>query len=181
MEPLSDPAQEQAAILLSEGRYELGEICEKVEVSRVTLYRWRKDPGFSARVDALSREFAEAALKRGLARKEYRVNTLANAHSKLLTVMEERAADPSLAEIPGGQTGLIVRKAVVSAGALVGYEFEVDTGTLREMRAIQEQVAKELGQLVEKREHTVRSLKDLTDEELAAMAGELAESGAGED
>jgi transposase-like protein len=173
--------KEQAAVLVAEARYEYGEIAEKVGVSVRTLNHWRKDPKFAARVDELSREFAAAALKRGIARKEYRVNTLANIHSKLLSVIEDRATDPDLAGIPGGDTGLIVRKAVVSAGALVGYEFEVDTGTLRELRGIQEQVAKELGQLVEKKEMKIRSLKDLTDEELDAIINDTEESGASSD
>ena len=72
-----------------------------------------------------------------------------------------------------------MRKAVVSAGALVGYEYAVDTGLLREIRGIQEQAAKELGQLVEKQEMKIRSLKDLSDEELDAIIIDLeAEVGA---
>jgi Helix-turn-helix of insertion element transposase len=172
MNPLSNPLQEKAAQLLAEGRYELGEIAEKIEVDRVTLYRWRKDPEFAARVEEISREFAAAALKRGLARKEYRVNTLANLHSKLQEVIEERAADPVLANIPGGQTGLIVQQFKVS-GETVIPEYAIDTGLIKEIRAIQEQVAKELGQLVEKKEMKIRSLEDLSDEELDAIIGDI--------
>jgi transposase-like protein len=173
--------REQAAVLVAEARYEYGEIAEKIGVEVRTLHRWRKDPKFAARVDELSREIRDAALKRAIARKDYRINTLANLHSKLLGVIEARAADPKMAEVPGGDTGLMVKSIVASAGELVGFEYSVDTGTIKELRGIQEQVAKELGQLVEKKEHTVRSLKDLTDVELAALAGELTESGGDED
>ncbi len=73
------PAQlkEQAAQLLAEGRYEYQQIAEMVGVTVRALHKWRKNPKFAARVDELSREFANAALKRGIARKEYRIKTLA--------------------------------------------------------------------------------------------------------
>jgi Helix-turn-helix of insertion element transposase len=175
---LTNEKLEAAAVLVAEDSHSDEQIAAQLGITRSTLATWKTRPEFAARVDEVCSEFAEVALKRGIARKEYRMNTLANMHSKLLTVMEERAADPDLANIPGGNTGLIVRKAVVSAGALVGYEYAVDTGLLRELRAIQEQAAKELGQLVEKRVHRViRNLRDLTDEELAAIV----EAGAEQD
>jgi len=173
------PAQirEQAAQFLAEGRFEYQEIAEKIGITVRALHKWRRDPKFAARVDELSREFSQSALKRAIARKEYRVNVLANKHSELLTVMEERAVDPELAGIPGGKTGLVVRKPVTSKDGICGYEFVVDTGTLKELRSIQEQVAKELGQLVEKKDVKLRSLKDMTDEELAELVAEVSESG----
>lgn len=170
---LTNEKLEEAAVLVAEDSRSDEQIAALLGITRSTLSTWKMRPEFVARVDEVCRELAAAALKRGIARKEYRVNVLANMHSKLLTVMEERAADPDLANIPGGKTGLIVRKAVVSAGALVGYEFAVDTGLLKELRGIQEQAAKELGQLIEKREVKVRSLKDLSDEELDALIGDL--------
>jgi transposase-like protein len=168
---LTNAKREQAAQLIAEGRYEQAEIAETVGVERMSLYRWRKDPKFGARVDEFRRELNEAALKRAVARRQYRVNTLANRHSELLTVIEERAADPDLAKIPGGSTGLMVKTYKVS-GETVMAEYAVDTAMLRELRGIEEAVAKELGQLVEKREHVVRGLKDLSDEELAALIAE---------
>ncbi len=168
---LTNSKLEKAAVLVAEDARSDEQIAAQLGITRSTLATWKSRPEFAARVDEISGEFAEVALKRGIARKAYRVNTLANIHSKLLTVMEERAVDPDLANIPGGKTGLVVRKAVVSAGVLVGYEFAVDIGWIRELRAVQEQAAKELGQLVEKREVKIRSLKDLSDEELDAIIG----------
>jgi hypothetical protein len=168
---LTNSKLEKAAVLVAEDARSDEQIAAQLGIQRSTLAVWKLRPEFAARVDEISREFAEAALKRGIARKAYRINTLANLHSKLLAVIEKRAADPSMADVPGGETGLIVRKAVVSGGVLVGYEYSVDTGTLRELRGVQEQAAKELGQLVEKREVKIRSLKDLSDEELDAIIG----------
>lgn len=181
--------KEQAAELLAEGRYEYSEVSEKVGVDRKTLLRWRKDSKFSARVEQLQKDFNEAALKRGIARKEYRIRVLADKESKLRQVMEERAADESMAKIPGGTTGLIVRKAITSKDGIVGFEYVVDTGTIKALQSIHEQVAKELGQLVEKREvkaDILHSLKDVPDADLDAeletiLEGSSADDGPGDE
>ena len=171
MKTQSKHQQELAAQLVAEARYEYSEIAEKVGVEVRTLYKWRNVPTFAFRVDEISRDFARAALKRGLARKEYRVDCLAKLHSKLLTVIEERAEAEDMQEVPGGKTGLMVRTFKVS-GETVMTEYAVDTGLIRELRAIQEQVAKELGQVVDKHEHKFR-LKDMSDEDLERLAADL--------
>lgn len=169
--------KEIAAQLLSEGRFQNKEIAEKIEVDLKTLFNWKKDEVFAARVAEISREFATAALKRGIARKEYRIDCLANVHSKILTVIEERAGAADMQNVPGGPSGLLVKSYKVS-GETVMTEYAVDTGLIRELRGIQEQVAKELGQLVEKRETKI-SLKDMTDEQLQHLAAELEEPSTG--
>lgn len=164
-----EPQREQAAQLIAEGRYEFGEIAEKVGVDRRTLHRWRKDEDVAARIEELQKEFNEAALRRGIARKEYRIKRLADEESKLLQVLEERAADESMADIPGGTTGFVVRKAITSKDGIVGYEYVVDNGTLKQLQSIREQVAKELGQVVDKREvkaEVALTVKELPDEDL---------------
>jgi hypothetical protein len=164
-------AQEMAAQMVAEGRFEFRMIAETVGIDTATLFRWRRENSFAARVAEISSEFAAAAMKRGIARKDYRIGCLANIHSKLLTVIEERGADPTMALIPGGKTGLVVRQYKIS-GETVMTEYAVDTGTIKELRGIQEQVAKELGQLVEKRETKI-SLKNMTDEQLAELYAEI--------
>ncbi len=90
-------------------------------------------------------------------------------------MIEQRASE--MADVPGGgDTGLLVRQYKVS-GETVMTEYAVDTATIRELRGVQEQVAKELGQLVEKKDIKLRSLKDLTDDELAELIAEIGESG----
>lgn len=162
MRGLKDPIKEQAAQLIAEARYEYGEIAEKVGVDRVTLHRWRKNEKFAARVDQLREELNDAALQRAIARKQYRIGVLADRHSSLLQVIEERAADVTVHSIAGAKTGLLVRSIVASAGEKIGYDYAVDTGTLKELRAIEEQVAKELGQIVDKRELTGKDGGPLT-------------------
>lgn len=189
MEALTDPMREQAAQLLAEGRYEQAEIAQKSGVERMTLWRWRQEPEFAARVEYLQEEFNKAALKRGIARKEYRINVLADKENRLRSVLEARASDPDMSKIPGGETGLLVRKPVASMGVIVGYEYAVDTGTLRELRALHEQVSKELGQLVDRREvkaDVTHSLAKATDEELdseltSILTGSTAADGSGDE
>jgi hypothetical protein len=58
--------------------------------------------------------------------------------------------------VPGGHTGLLVRtvKSVRDGSdTTIVEEFAVDTGLLREMRELELQVSKELGQFIEKHEH----------------------------
>jgi Helix-turn-helix of insertion element transposase len=165
-------AQEQAAQMVAEGRFEFRKIAESVGIDVATLFRWRRDEPFAARVAEISAEFAAAALKRGVARKDYRLSCLANVHSKLLTVIEERGEAEDMQNVPGGKSGLLVKTYKVS-GEMVMTEYAVDTGLIRELRGIQEQAAKEMGQLVEKRE--IRLLKDMTDEELDDLYAQLSE------
>lgn len=153
MARLSDPKKEMAAQYIAEGRLEYGEIAQKVGVERTTLHRWRKEEKFAARVDCLREEFLAAAQDRAIARKDYRLSVLNAKHDKLLTLIEQRAADPTMAEIPGGSTGLVVRQLKVSGETVVS-EFVFDRAVLQELRALEEQAAKELGQFVEKRELT---------------------------
>lgn len=166
---------ERAAVLVAEDHFSDEAIAAKVGVTRRTLTRWRQVPLFTARVQVLTAELADRARHHGIARRERRLAVLQETHNKLLQVIEERAADPGLADVPGGKTGLVLRKPVVFGAKVVGFEYAVDTGTIRELRAVQDQAAKELGQIVERSEHRViRTLDDilreLSDEELESFA-----------
>jgi hypothetical protein len=55
-------------------------------------------------------------------------------HSKLLDVIDARAADPELRKVPGGSTGIVTR------------DFGIDVPAIKEIRAIQLQVVGELGE-----------------------------------
>ncbi|MFP5276963.1 MAG: helix-turn-helix domain-containing protein [Acidobacteriota bacterium] len=173
--------KEEAARLVAEGRLDYGEISEKLGLDRKTFYRWRREPAFDHRVEEILAEITRPARRLAIARKAYRLSVLNRLHVKLETLIEQRAKAHSDV-VAGGDTGLIVRQFKVSGETEVE-EYVFDAAVIREMRAVQEQAAKELGQLVDKHEHKISSLKDLSDEELAAL---LAEDGehlppAGED
>ncbi len=69
---------------------------------------------------------------------------------------------------PGMETGLIVRSYKVAGGQMVE-EFSFDAALLKELRAHEEQAAKELGQWTEKSK-VEHDFTDLTDAELIARA-----------
>ena len=65
-------------------------------------------------------------------------------------MIDERAASPDFAEVPGGTTGLLVKDYKgKDADTLV---YKVDTGLLAELRNHEKQAAEELRQWSEKRE-----------------------------
>lgn len=167
---MSRPLQadkERAAILIAEGRYEYAEIAHKVGISVRALYKWRCDKKFADRVDQLCAEFSARFKRLAIARREMRISVLNQQHTKLLELQDERSKEMD-GSIAGGSTGLLVRQYKVSGENTVT-EYAFDAAVVREIRALEEQAAKELGQLVEKHEHKIRSLKDLSDEELAAI------------
>jgi hypothetical protein len=67
---------------------------------------------------------------------------------KLLEVISERSETLDVANVPAAKTGLVV-KTLKGLGAGDNFkvieEYEVDCPTVREMRALREQVAEEVG------------------------------------
>ncbi len=125
------------------------------------------------RIAAAIAEYRVAIKAEGIANKQNRIDRLNADWLRLQQVIAERAADPTMADVPGGTTGLLVRTVKAlghGADARIVEEYAVDTGLLRELRAHEEQAAKELGQWTEKRELTgkdggaivVRSEPDLS-------------------
>lgn len=143
--------REEAAILLAENNLSDEAIAQRAGVTRRTLANWKLHPEFSARVGDHVGQIQVGMLRLAIAKKHKRLETLDAMHDKLLRVIDERAAEQLNA--PGADTGLVVRQIKqVGAGrdAQIVEEFAVDTGTLRELRALEEQAAKELGQWIEK-------------------------------
>lgn len=167
---------EKAARLLAEDALSDEQIAAECGVSRTALAKWKKKEVFAARVNAISEQYAERALKHGIARRERRLAILNGLHDKMLQVIEERAVDPEFADIPGGTTGLVTKNL---KGIGKGEDFrvvevyEVDTGTLKEIRGTQEQAAKELGQWVDKQERSHKDPRDMTDDELRTFIAKL--------
>lgn len=83
----------------------------------------------------------------------YRVARLHELEGKLWTVIDERANDRQYEEVAGGNTGLIVHDVkAVGAGpsAQLVDVYAVDTGTIKAIQGLYDDVAKELGQRVDK-------------------------------
>lgn len=148
----------RAALLLAENEHSDQEIAASLGIVRATLARWKTDSDFAAQVGDHVGQIQAAMLRHAIAKKHKRLTVLDGLHDKLLTVVEERAADyannAESGDVPaGGGTGLILRQIKqIGSGrdAQIVEEFGVDTGLIREIRAIHEQAAKELGQWQDK-------------------------------
>jgi hypothetical protein len=180
--------QERAAILVAEDYQTDGQIAESIGISRNTLARWKRKPGFEARVKEIAAELCDKALKEGISRRERRLAVQNEAHNKLLTVIAERAKDAELQAVPGGKTGLVC-KTVKGIGKgedfRVVEQYQTDTDTIKAILAIHEQTAKELGQIVERHEvaevdsYQFKSNEDLQAELMQILAKRHAEKQAG--
>lgn len=157
---LKNKRREQAAQLLAEDRLSDIKISELCGVHVTSLYAWKKRPEFKERIEELTQAYADKALKTGLALRERRISELWSRHDKFRQIIEERAADPSLVGVPGGNTGLVVRSTKV-VGKQVYESFSTDTRLSKEMRGIEEQIARELGQWQERIEVEDVSLADV--------------------
>lgn len=154
-----DRRRRKAALLLAEDDLSDVEIARQLGVSRFAIYDWKQHPEFAAEVGDHIGQLQAAMLRYVVAKKRHRMKVLNGLHEKLLTVIDERATDyaekaESGEEIPaGGGTGLVVKQyKQLGSGrdATIIEEFAVDVATVKEIRAVEEQAAKELGQWVEK-------------------------------
>lgn len=163
---------ERAAVLLAADDISDREIAAKLHISRTTLHTWKQHPEFAGRVGGERGQIQAGMLKLAIAKKHERVKVLDDLQTDLLTIRQaraaeyaalaaQRAAEPETkrvsrevfggrGEVPaGGETGLILRtiKQIGSGPmATIVEEFGIDTGMIREIRALHEQAARELGQ-----------------------------------
>jgi transposase-like protein len=124
------------------------EIARQFGVTPRTIYTWAKTKEAQERIAAVKAGVSEATKHLAIADKARRIETLDTLHSKLLTVVDERAVDMT-GEVAGGGTGLMARQ-VKQMGRSTVTEYVVDSGVVREIRGLEEQAAKELGDWIEK-------------------------------
>jgi transposase-like protein len=158
---------ERAAQMVAVGRLSYADIAGELQIDPATLWRWRQDPGFKARVEEHLEDIRSEVRRVGLADLYHRVEALDSRWREMQRVIEERAVDPTMAGVPGGTTGLLVRtvrKVVVEDESRDGggrktsrevCEYALDTGLLKELREHERQAAQELGQWLEKTESKV--------------------------
>jgi hypothetical protein len=149
-------AKAEAAILLAEDALPDVEIAKRAEVSDRQLRTWKQHPDFRSRVEQHVAELEAAMLRYEIAKRRRRVAALDDRWHRMLRVIEARA-EAMADDAPGTDTGLLVKQIkVVGTGKTQQTieEYAVDTGLLKELRAHEEQAAKELGQSVTRQELT---------------------------
>jgi phage terminase small subunit len=112
-----------------------------------------KKPEIQAEIQAWREEAKQSAVTD----MAHRLNVLDGIEQKLLAVIEARSDAYSATDVIGGDTAIVVRQyKMIGSGreAEMVEEYAVDTATIRELRAVHEQVAKELGQWTERHEHS---------------------------
>ncbi len=182
----SSTRREQAAQLVAAGKQTDVAIATALKIRPETLWRWRQTTDFMGRVDALQAEMAAAVVAEGIASRTRRIQALNDRWDRMKRVIDERASDPEFSNVAGGTTGLLVHTVKMIGGgrdATTVDEYAVDTGLLKELRAHEEQAAKELGQWVEKTRGEVtgkdggpiqvQDVSRLDDDELDALIAEL--------
>ena len=107
-------------------------------------------PKVRARIRDLKTAIAAKLINYSVREKNTRLEALQSRWEKLNRVIEQRSVAPELQQVPGGDTGLVVRTRVGNYNV-----FAVDIRTLRELRAIEEQASRESGQWMERVESTV--------------------------
>ena len=149
--------RKRAAVLLAEDALTDQQIADTLGIDRATLHHWKKRPEFAAAVRRLADELGEVARRHAIGRKTRRLQALDARWHALQRLIAERAADPALQHVPGGQTGLLVRtlKSIGGGPAVREVEdFTLDAALLKELREHEKQAAQELGQWSERRQVT---------------------------
>jgi hypothetical protein len=120
-----------------------------------TITAWLKHPDYAAVVHALRTTLAQHALHTGLADALTRLRARDQRWRRLHAIIEQRQdhytldpSDPNYDNIPpGADSGLLVKDTkVLEDGSLIN-TYRVDAPLLRELRELESETAKELGQL----------------------------------
>jgi hypothetical protein len=137
----------QAAMLVADGHLTNVQIAADVGVTPQTLAKWKRREDFRAEVERIRTIVRDEVLHQGIALKVNRLKALNDRVNRIERIMEERAADPAMQNIPGGKTGLIKRtlKSIGSgASATIIEEFEFDATLSKEYLAVLEQSEEEM-------------------------------------
>lgn len=147
-----------AAKLVAENEVSRERLCEMVGISLPTFYNWFRTPEFKAKVAEYQADIDAEMMRLPIAKKNVRVARLNDLQRRLELVVTDREEAYSQDEqVIGGRSGAIV-KQYKSVGygkeSRIVEEHAFDAALFREIRAIDEQAAKELGQWVDKGELT---------------------------
>ena len=174
-------AREEAALLVAHDNLTDEQIAAKLSIARATLSVWKITPDFAVRVEEHVQAARAAIRTQGIALVENRVARKQADWERLEQIRQARAdkaeVDADL-RAEGGGTGLVIAKTkILGTGpmATIVTEYAIDTAYLAERDRLEEAVAKELGQRVEKHEVETRDMTaaEALDAKINALADRL--------
>jgi hypothetical protein len=176
-----NPTHRLAADLLAEASLTIDQVAEQAGVTRWTLWAWRQRPEFCRLVAERTEYHQTEVLSYGIAVRHVRIRTYNQIWDRLHRIIEERAASAPV-DVPGARTGLLTRRLRSigeGARAQLVEDWQFDAAVLRELRALGELAAKELGQWGERSEGDVPrevEASALTTAELLERAKQILEA-----
>lgn len=123
-----------------------------------SAHKLQKNPKVRARVRELRAEFSEALAAVTITDVKHRVEAQQKRWLALQEIVAKRAIDPDNVTVAGGDTGHLARTTKILGSGAWAREvqvWEVDTGLLAAILALEEQAAVEMGQRNIKAEVTV--------------------------
>ena len=161
--------QTQAALLVAEDKLSNRAIGRRCGVTARCIEKWKRKPEFLAEIEAHKKAWREQTFAEGLADRAHRVREAQADYDLLSEVIQARAKDPGMKDVPGGKTGLVLRHlkslnageketVVIQRGRPVTKvikerkivaEYETDNGLLQMRANLRDQIARELGQRVD--------------------------------
>ena len=181
--------KQYAAVLVADDSLPDQVIADRVGISRKTLHTWKRKPEFIVMVKANQEELAAGLLPVAIANKRIRLEILQDLIDGMQAVVRHRreryAAEVSDAEsavnatrrffgdaTPAeSMTGYMVKQETLNNAGKKTVNWALDTGLIRELRAVLDDAAKEVGQRVEKREETQRIEISMMVKRIAEEAG----------
>ncbi len=147
--------REKAAVDIAEGRLTDAQIAANLGISRQTLATWKRVPEFQARLSGITEAYRAAVLSHGISLVENRVAAKHDRWLKIKQLILARASDPVMLDVPGGDTGLLIRQ-IKSIGfgkdSKIVEEFVSDTALLRALNDLEKEAAQDLGQWADRHE-----------------------------
>ena len=144
--------KQKAALLVADGRH-YTDIATECKVSLSCLTKWRAAPEFDAMVQEHRKGWAQQLYTTGIANRQSRLLRMNNRWDRGEQLIDQRGRDPRMKDVPGGDTGLILRKLKTVGGQPVA-EYVPDTALMAEMRATEAAAEKETRQCPSPAEET---------------------------
>jgi hypothetical protein len=145
----------EAAQLVAEDELTNDEIAARLKIGLRTLYDWKSNPLFDAEVQEIGEQAGTLILRYAVAKLARRLSFMDERYLSMKAVIAARAKEHR--KVPGGKTGLLVRRLkMLGSGesATLVEEYEVDVGLLREIRELEREVARQVALVLDKVEVT---------------------------